>query len=237
MLNPSLRGSTVRARSSGRSPIRSPADGFNSSMSPDGRHLAFSSFSETPKGRTADIWLLDLERGVPSLFTSDAMFDLSPVWAPDGRTIAFASNRARSDGSSQSFDVYLKPVDGAGREEFLVGHEGGDPPSDWSADGRFILYNRSVTRPDGAGSSRRLGREPGRRATAVPGRGHRVQRVERAVLPGWQMGRLSIERIWPQRSLPAAVSGPWNPDAGFFRRRRSGPMATRREGALLSHAR
>ena len=53
-----------------------PADGFNSSMSPDGRHLAFSSLSTTPKGRTADIWLLDLQRGVPSLFASDAMFDL-----------------------------------------------------------------------------------------------------------------------------------------------------------------
>jgi Tol biopolymer transport system component len=119
-----------------------PSDGFNSSMSPDGRWLAFSRLSETPKGRTADLWLLDLERGVPSRFTSDAMFDLTPVWAPDGRTLAFASNRPRSDGSSQAFDVYLKPVEGSGREEFVVGHAFGDPPSDWSADGRFILYNR-----------------------------------------------------------------------------------------------
>jgi Tol biopolymer transport system component len=125
-------------------PSSTPSDGFNSSMSPDGRWLAFSSLSETAKGRTADTWLLDLERGVPSRFTSHPMFDINPVWAPDSRTLAFASNRPRSDGSSQAFDVYLKPVDGSGREEYLVGHAGGDPPSDWSADGRFILYHRGA---------------------------------------------------------------------------------------------
>ena len=117
-------------------------DGFNSSLSPDGRRLAFSRFTDDTPGRTADIWLLDLARGVASRFTSDPMFDLTPVWSPDGNRLAFSSNRTRADGSSGSFDVYVKAATGLGNEDRLVGHDFGDPPSDWSPDGRFILYHR-----------------------------------------------------------------------------------------------
>jgi len=117
-------------------------DGFNSSLSPDGRQLAFSRFTDDRPGRTADIWLLDLARGVASRFTSDPMFDLTPVWSPNGDRLAFASNRKRADGSTGSFDVYVKAATGLGNDDLLVGHDFGDPPSDWSPDGRFILYNR-----------------------------------------------------------------------------------------------
>ncbi len=118
-------------------------DGFNSSLSPDGRRLALSRFTDDTPGRTADIWLLDLARGVASRFTSHPMFDLTPVWSPDGNRLAFSSNRTRADGSSGSFDVYVKAATGLGNEDRLVGHDFGDPPSDWSPDGRFILYHRA----------------------------------------------------------------------------------------------
>ena len=119
-------------------------DGFNSSLSPDGRRLALSRFTDGTPDRTADIWLLDLARGVASRFTSHPMFDLTPVWSPDGNRLAFSSNRTRADGSSGSFDVYVKAATGLGTEDRLVGHDRGDPPSDWSPDGRFILYNRQT---------------------------------------------------------------------------------------------
>ena len=117
-------------------------DGFNSSLSPDERRLAFSRFTDDAPGRTGDIWLLDLARGVASRFTSHPMFDLTPVWSPDGNRLAFSSNRTRADGSTGSFDVYVKAATSLGNEEWLVGHDFGDPPSDWSPDGRFILYHR-----------------------------------------------------------------------------------------------
>jgi hypothetical protein len=105
-------------------------DGYNSSLSPDASRLATSSRVEG----TADIWLLDIKRGVSTRFTSDPAFDLGPVWSPDGRRIAFTSNRR---GPSE-FALYVRASDGTGNDELLVAKELG--PSDWSPDGRFILY-------------------------------------------------------------------------------------------------
>jgi eukaryotic-like serine/threonine-protein kinase len=117
-------------------------DGYNSSLSPDGRRLAMSRFTGATVGGTTDIWLLDLRRGVPSRFTSDPAFDLQPVWSPDGSRIAFNSNRRGQ------FDVYVKPAAGSGSDELLVGTEDtNDAPSDWSADGRFLLYARTPLKP------------------------------------------------------------------------------------------
>jgi serine/threonine protein kinase/Tol biopolymer transport system component len=115
-------------------------DGFNSSLSPDGRRLALSSNSEARDGgaATSDIWLLDLSRGVPSRFTFDPAYDLMPVWSPDGTRIAFASNR------SGPLSVYVKPAAGAGTDELLVATDQANVPSDWSSDGRFILLAKFV---------------------------------------------------------------------------------------------
>jgi Tol biopolymer transport system component len=110
--------------------------GFNSSLSPDAGRLAMS---QNAGGAAADIWLLDLVRGAPSLFTTDRAFDLMPVWSPNGSNIAFSSNRSEET----SFDVYVKPVSGIGDEQVLVAHELGDQPTDWS--GGFILYNRQIS--------------------------------------------------------------------------------------------
>ena len=58
-------------------------------LSPDGRRVA------TQIGWTigSDVWLGDVERGVFTRLTSNPSNDESPVWSPDGRRIAFASNR------------------------------------------------------------------------------------------------------------------------------------------------
>ena len=106
--------------------------GFNSSLLPDGHRLAISL---NVGGTAADIWLLDLNRGVRSRFTFDKAFDLTPVWSPDGKRIAFSSNRLGT------FDPYVKTVAGPGDEELLETGDAG-PPSDWSPDGKFILRAR-----------------------------------------------------------------------------------------------
>jgi hypothetical protein len=105
-------------------------DGYNSSLSPDASRLATSSRVEG----TADVWLLDVKRGVSTRLTTDPAFDLAPVWSPDGRRIAFTSNRR---GPSE-WALYMRATDGTGNEELLVEKELG--PNDWSPDGRFILY-------------------------------------------------------------------------------------------------
>jgi Tol biopolymer transport system component len=92
---------------------------------------------------TADIWLLDIKRGVPSRLTFDPAFDLGPVWSPEGHRIAFVSNRR---GSTQ-LAPFMKAADGSGDDEPLV--DGWAPawaPTDWSRDGQFILT--TIQRPN-----------------------------------------------------------------------------------------
>jgi eukaryotic-like serine/threonine-protein kinase len=109
--------------------------GHSSSLSPDGRWLATSRSVGGASATSTDIWLLDLNTGVPSRFTFDEAFDVTPVWSADGRRLAFSSNRRGT------FDVYVKPSSGAEEERLLADGEAGNP-TDWSPDGRFLLYAR-----------------------------------------------------------------------------------------------
>ena len=110
-------------------PLRSP------SMSPDGRRVAFYMSTD---GNT-DVWLLDADRGVPSRFTFDAAFDNSPLWSPDGTSLVFASSRGGV------LDLYRKGVAAAGgAEELLFASPSNKVPTDWSRDGRFVLYRTTL---------------------------------------------------------------------------------------------
>ena len=64
------------------------------SISPDGKSVAFSY-----KG---DIYIVDSEGGRARQITSNPAYDYSPVWAPDGKNIAFASDRYGN------FDIFIK---------------------------------------------------------------------------------------------------------------------------------
>jgi Tol biopolymer transport system component len=81
-----------------------------------------------------DIWLLELGRGLFRRLTFDPAIDIAPVWSPDGRRIAFQSNRAGR------FDIYWKLADGTATEELLLATPQTKSPLDWSPDGRFLLY-------------------------------------------------------------------------------------------------
>ena len=104
------------------------------SLSPDRRRAAFYWAAE---GNT-DVWLLDLDRGVPSRFSFDSSWDNSPIWSPDGASIVFASNR------SGIFHLYRKASSGAGAEELLLATDSNAIPTDWSSDARNVLYRRTT---------------------------------------------------------------------------------------------
>jgi serine/threonine-protein kinase len=57
-------------------------------LSPDGRQLAV-----TIRAATNDIWVYDLRRGTLTRLTFDGD-NFAPVWGPDGKQLAFSSNRA-----------------------------------------------------------------------------------------------------------------------------------------------
>jgi eukaryotic-like serine/threonine-protein kinase len=116
-------------------------------LSPDGSRLAVGR-EETLAGGGAnrDIWIRELARGVMTRLTFNSGFDGLPVWSPDGKWIAYSSERA--DGVRQ---IYRKDATGAGQEELLSSGPTSKMVMDWSKDGKFILY-----REQNAGTGRDL---------------------------------------------------------------------------------
>jgi len=82
-----------------------------------------------------DIWIYDVTRGLRTRFTFDAASDANPIWSPDGRSIAFRSNR------KGHYDLYRKAANGAGAEELLYADDLDKIPTSWSPDGKFLLYH------------------------------------------------------------------------------------------------
>jgi tricorn protease len=109
-------------RASAQEPIRLAR---TPDISPDGKLVAFSY-----KG---DIWIVETIGGTARAVTSHPAHDISPVFSPDGRTLAFSSNR------HGSYDVYTVPVQG-GRPTRLTVDSAAEMVCGWSPDGKKILY-------------------------------------------------------------------------------------------------
>jgi serine/threonine protein kinase/Tol biopolymer transport system component len=108
-------------------------------ISPDGHRVAFRVQEE--QSRTRDVWLADLVRGVPSRFTFDPGNENHPLWSPDGQRIAYWSNAKGAEG------VYLKDASGAGEARQLIKSQDETILTDWSHDGRTLVYG--LTPPTG----------------------------------------------------------------------------------------
>jgi serine/threonine protein kinase/Tol biopolymer transport system component len=102
-------------------------------LSRDGKRLAMQRLDQG----NSDIWLMDLARGVPSRFTFDARSEDNPVWSPDGSQIVFSSGTGNGDVHS---DLYRKVSNGVGTQELLLKSEISKESTDWSSDGRFIVF-------------------------------------------------------------------------------------------------
>ena len=102
-------------------------------LSPDEKRLLVSR-PVPSQTRLSDLWMYDLERGTESRFTFHASFNDGPVWSPDGTQVAFASSRNGVP------NLYLKAANGTGQEEQLLKSDMVEFPSDWSRDGRFIIF-------------------------------------------------------------------------------------------------
>jgi Tol biopolymer transport system component len=101
-------------------------------LSPDEKRIVFGGIE--PQGRGSDIWLMELARGTPTRFTFDPAIEVSPLWSSDGGRIVFSSDR---DGR---MNLYQRAASGAGQDEALLKSDNAKFAVDWSADGRFILY-------------------------------------------------------------------------------------------------
>jgi len=113
-------------------PIELPERTFSDPrVSPDGTRIAVHGFS---KG--FDNWVGDLRRGTLMRLTFDAGEDETPVWSPDGRTIAYTSTR---EGLERA--IYRKPADGSGTEELLWSGKGHLHLGGFTPDARAIVLS------------------------------------------------------------------------------------------------
>ncbi len=104
-------------------------------VSPNGRLIARAHIDETRS--QPDIWVEDLERGTvyPVLKTLEP--DMSPVWSPDGRQLAFVTGHLPRRQGKMTLNVVA--ADGTGIVRSLQCPGDYCEPTDWSADGSSLL--------------------------------------------------------------------------------------------------
>jgi serine/threonine protein kinase/Tol biopolymer transport system component len=128
----------------------------NPSLSPDQRQVALALRSGT--GQNLDIWTMDVARNLPNRVTTDPQPESWPVWSPKGTTIVFGGAWRGFGGQAEQARLYQTPVNGTGAREALLEAVGTPSrpcgprqclllPTDWSADGRFVLYTFTGTFP------------------------------------------------------------------------------------------
>jgi eukaryotic-like serine/threonine-protein kinase len=93
-----------------------------------------------PSARAGNIWLMDLERGVPNRVTFEGANNNGLAWSPDSRRIAYPS-------ASGPPNLFVQDVTAAGSTERLVSSQNTQTFPEWSTDGRFLLYAEDVNAP------------------------------------------------------------------------------------------
>jgi len=116
-------------------PVGTPGLILTPALSPDGKMIAYARVKQNTS-LEADIWLWDLARATETRFTTGAA-NAAPVWSPKGDRIVFTSSRGAP---REVFVMYQKASGGSGQEELLLPPTTDDVPTQWSPDGRFIVY-------------------------------------------------------------------------------------------------
>ncbi len=105
---------------------------FDPCVSRDGRWMVFAS---TQHRATSDIYIKRTSAKVITQLTTDPADDAMPAISPDGKRIAFASNR------NGNWDIFLMPISG-GKVVQLTDDAADELNPSWSPDGTQLVYSR-----------------------------------------------------------------------------------------------
>lgn len=100
------------------------------SISPDSRHLALNAL---PGATGEDILIVTIDGSAPIRdFAKSAFHEVSPMFSPDGKWIAYASDE------SGRFEIYVQPFSGPGGK-WQISADGGTEPV-WARNGKELFY-------------------------------------------------------------------------------------------------
>ncbi|MDQ3196598.1 MAG: hypothetical protein M3Q32_09625, partial [Pseudomonadota bacterium] len=102
-------------------------------FSTDGKRVVFQRVD--PESREMDIWVIDSASNLPTRLATERGFKSSPIWSPDGSRVVYGGR----------YDLYQKNASGVGAVEVVLKGETNEwnyAPTDWTPDGRFLLYSR-----------------------------------------------------------------------------------------------
>jgi serine/threonine-protein kinase len=99
-------------------------------LSPDGRRLAVNIAEQGTQ-----IWLYDLSRDTLTRLTFEGSVNYLPIWTPDGKRIAFQSNK---EGPG---NIFWQLADGSGGLERLTTSDYTQGPMSWSRDGQLLAFH------------------------------------------------------------------------------------------------
>ena len=116
----------------------------------DVRHYQNSSYKFNDTGwfddRRTHFWVVDIRSGNPKQITEGNDWnDSDPQWSPDGKLIAFVSNRTGKEyEENRNSDVWVTNADGSGKLTKISDHDEADNQPRWSPDGKWIAFTGEI---------------------------------------------------------------------------------------------
>ncbi|MCB0833360.1 MAG: S9 family peptidase [Bacteroidetes bacterium] len=156
------------------------------SLSPDGRWVVYNVRTYSLKTNTyvSNLFLQSVDGKTTKMLTSSSFKDFSPVWSPDGKQIAFVSNRG---GSYQIFTMALDGGEPRRLSDISTEVSAGNGLA-WSPDGKKIAFTSDVypdCETDECNRTRNAAREESKVKAQV------IDKIPFRVWDSWKEGKRS----------------------------------------------
>jgi Tol biopolymer transport system component len=148
------------SEASGSAESASASAALQRSSVADGSKIAFSRLKDTPASNEfleTEIWVMNGDGSEPRRLTHNTTWDLSPVWSPNGKTVAFYALQFDALGQTPISAPHIYLINADGSDEHLLTEMWARFPS-WSSNGRIAFDNGGpnsgdifVINPDGSG--------------------------------------------------------------------------------------